>query len=343
MAQMLALPVRERRTPAWAKALAGMAVFYAHQDALADARAKAEESLAIRREWGDLAGIAASCHRVGRIARDQNDYETARALLQEGLALRRRLGEGALIAETLCELGWVLRDLEEDAAARRCFGESLKLAREVGNDRILILALDFAAVQSYLDGDFPSARRQYEEAMEIARRSNYPVNYHGALLMLGEVARCEGDYDRAAVLYQQCLSFWPTIGAHGTLAGTLVYLGCAELRRGHRSEAERLLVEGLRMHRELDSRRDMVIALVGLAGVARARGEPERAARLLGAVEALCETQGIRFWSAARAEQEREIAAVRAALSEEALATAWAEGRSLSLEEAVAAALDAVR
>jgi hypothetical protein len=40
-----------------------------------------------------------------------------------------------------------------------------------------------------------------------------------------------------------------------------------------------------------------------------------------------------------RADRERRVAAVRADLSEEAFAVAWAEGRALSLDEAVTCAL----
>jgi DNA-binding CsgD family transcriptional regulator len=66
-----------------------------------------------------------------------------------------------------------------------------------------------------------------------------------------------------------------------------------------------------------------------------------RAARLLGADEVLRERVGTPVLGAEREHYERDLAAARRGLSEDGFATAWAEGRTLSLEEAVAEA-DAV-
>jgi non-specific serine/threonine protein kinase len=77
------------------------------------------------------------------------------------------------------------------------------------------------------------------------------------------------------------------------------------------------------------------MCLDGLAGVAAAQARPARAARLLGAAEALREAIGAPTPPAGRAAHEREVAALRAALDGEAYAAAWADGRALPLERAV--------
>jgi hypothetical protein len=74
--------------------------------------------------------------------------------------------------------------------------------------------------------------------------------------------------------------------------------------------------------------------------VAGARGAPERAARLLGAVQALRDAIGAPVPPEYRAAYERTAAAARAALGEEAFTAAWAAGRTLSWEQAVAYALE---
>jgi hypothetical protein len=77
--------------------------------------------------------------------------------------------------------------------------------------------------------------------------------------------------------------------------------------------------------------------LEGFAHVAGAEGDAERAARLFGAAEALREALGAPLPPVERAHYDRSVAATRAALGEEAFAAAWAEGRALSLEQAIAA------
>ncbi len=80
--------------------------------------------------------------------------------------------------------------------------------------------------------------------------------------------------------------------------------------------------------------------LLGLACVAEARGEAERAARLFGACEALPEAMGITPEPWESALQEPYLAAARSRLDEAAWQKAWTDGRAMTLEDAVAYALE---
>ena len=71
-----------------------------------------------------------------------------------------------------------------------------------------------------------------------------------------------------------------------------------------------------------------------------ARGQAHRATRLSGAAEALRAAIGVPLRPHEQASHTQAVQALRAALGEEAFANAWAEGRALSLEEAVALALE---
>ena len=79
--------------------------------------------------------------------------------------------------------------------------------------------------------------------------------------------------------------------------------------------------------------------LEGLAGVVGVRGQPARAALLLGAAEALRNAIGAPVPPADRADYERSVAAVRTQLDATAFGAAWAEGRSTPLEQAITVAL----
>ena len=82
---------------------------------------------------------------------------------------------------------------------------------------------------------------------------------------------------------------------------------------------------------------------MGWAAVAATQQQPQgaaRAAHLLGAAEAQFQAMGAAMWPADHRDRERSMAAIRAALNEEAFAAAWAEGRAMSLEQAIAYALE---
>ncbi|MDF2701639.1 MAG: hypothetical protein K0S10_583 [Rubrobacteraceae bacterium] len=66
-----------------------------------------------------------------------------------------------------------------------------------------------------------------------------------------------------------------------------------------------------------------------------ARGQPEKAVRLWAAVEALRERIGAPPSDIERARYEPLVATARETLGEEAFAKAWAEGRGLTLEQAL--------
>ena len=74
-----------------------------------------------------------------------------------------------------------------------------------------------------------------------------------------------------------------------------------------------------------------------IGGRGRSQGEPTWAARLWGAAEALRETMGTPISPVYRADYERSVAAARAQLGEQAFAAAWAEGRTMTPEQALAA------
>jgi hypothetical protein len=79
--------------------------------------------------------------------------------------------------------------------------------------------------------------------------------------------------------------------------------------------------------------------LEGFALIASAQEQPERAARLWGAAVELRGEIGSLLPLNEREEYDRNIAMVRTALGEEAFTAAWAEGRAMTMEQAIAYAL----
>jgi hypothetical protein len=104
--------------------------------------------------------------------------------------------------------------------------------------------------------------------------------------------------------------------------------------------AQACLTESLAQFQEQDNRRRIAQCLEGLAGVAAAQVRPGRTARLCGAAEALREAIGTPIWPVDRPTYERDVATMRAQLDEATFVAAWAEGRAMPLEQAIAYALN---
>jgi hypothetical protein len=82
------------------------------------------------------------------------------------------------------------------------------------------------------------------------------------------------------------------------------------------------------------------ICLEDIAGVLCAHGRPTDAARLFGAAEALRELIGKPLTRAQIVTHDRDVVTVKHQLDPEAFAAAWAAGRAMTLEQAIAYALD---
>jgi hypothetical protein len=68
--------------------------------------------------------------------------------------------------------------------------------------------------------------------------------------------------------------------------------------------------------------------------------QPTRAARLLGAAEALRAVIHSPLAPAEQSDHKRKVSEVRAQLPESAFNVAWAEGRGMSMEQAIVYALE---
>ncbi len=120
-------------------------------------------------------------------------------------------------------------------------------------------------------------------------------------------------------------------------ASILSQLGDAAAEQRDFARADALYREALAELTAIGDRRHAAGALAGFAWTAStARGDPARAARLCGAVEALLEQTGTNLAPDGQIRYERAVATARAGLEEGVFATAQADGRTLSLEKVLA-------
>jgi tetratricopeptide (TPR) repeat protein len=156
------------------------------------------------------------------------------------------------------------------------------------------------------------------------------------LNVLGRVSYAEGDYARARSLHQESVAVSGSSVERRLVAGFLRDLAAAARAQGDLEEAWGRLTESLSIERLAPHRLGVAQCLERLAPVLAAQGHAERAARLLGAAGAIREEIQAALAPIERDGYERGRALVREALGEEAFAAAWAAGRAMTLEEAVA-------
>jgi predicted ATPase len=197
----------------------------------------------------------------------------------------------------------------------------------------------FAGLVANGRGDLDRAEELYEESARLAREEGNSALLGMALNNLGAVAVDRGDHQRALRLFEESLAIGREQQDQDRLARAFMNLGMTTLMLGDVQRARALLRDSLVAAREIGLVEGFIGGFVGF-GAIYAREDPARAARLIGRADVLCEEAGNleQMKDTVRVETEAEL---RARLGEEAYAAAYAEGRRLTLEDALALALRA--
>jgi predicted ATPase/class 3 adenylate cyclase len=235
----------------------------------------------------------------------------------------------------------LLANMRGDYAAQRSLArESAATFREHGLLGGAGRSLAEEAVGEMGDGHHAAARVLLEASMACAREAGDRWGLAFAASQLGAVARSEGDYGAARARWDECAAIARETGDRFTLGLALAGLAVAARLRGNRGDASELFRETLVIANEFGDQMLVPRALAGLAGLAGLASEHERAARLFGAAAAAREATSRREPRVVSAINERDAAETCAAIGDVAFTAAWAEGRAMTLEQAVAYALD---
>jgi predicted ATPase/class 3 adenylate cyclase len=305
----------------------------------------------LEREHDNLRAALAWCDRAGeaevglRLAVALWRFRDIRGYLGEGqAALTRSLSKSAVVspvrARALVGAAFLSQVLGDAKTANEYAEEGLAAAREIGEPASMALAI---IVIGILTTDAAQVRRVAElceECLNQSREAGSAFGQGAALYWLGVLAAQQDHLDEAERLLDQSLAALRPSGDRWAAAHPLGRLAHLALVRGETARATELYRESLLARVELGDARSIPIGLDGLAWVACAEGHVERAAHLLGAEEALRERVGAIVPPLVRADHDRAVAEVRAALNETELASLWQEGRAMSLAEAIRYALD---
>jgi predicted ATPase/DNA-binding CsgD family transcriptional regulator len=262
--------------------------------------------------------------------------------LEKGL-LRGSTAPAPLRTKALNAAGWLALwggDYEKTATL---IDEGLTLSRALGDKPGVAHSLFLMAHMAIAWGDHARMKVLREEAEALRPELEDRAALAYLLLALGLATRDEGDHEQAEGLFLESVALHRELGDKRGTTMCLSVLGVATLEQGDYERAALHEEEFLRMLRDTKEKVGIVYGLMVMAGVAVLRGEPPaRAARLWGAEEALREAIAFPALPYDRAHYDYEgyQTAARSRMDEESFAEAWAEGRTMSPEQALEYALE---
>ena len=218
--------------------------------------------------------------------------EEAVALVEESLALFRSEGDEAGYIRALETLGFAHLESGRLEPARAAFEECLARSRKSKDDRRRAIALNALGQVALDQGDDARAETLLEESVSLANRMGLVDSVGHGLMRLGDVARRRGAAKKAVEFYEGALETFCQLGQKVNVAWTMASLGNALMDSGRVTDARERFTESLGMFRDLGYASGTARALIGIAGIAIARGDAERGARLLGGIQDLVERAG---------------------------------------------------
>jgi predicted ATPase/DNA-binding SARP family transcriptional activator len=339
-----ALPVRRRHRD-WYLALAEEAEpgLWGAGDANRRRQLELEQdNLRAALEWSRDNGEAEEMLRLASALRwfwyIRAQFEEGFRWLQSAVALP---GEASTLARAKALVGaGVLAEQRGDfAQAVPLLKEAMPLWGQLGLNSTGWTLLHLGLI-ALLQGDYDQAKALYSESLRIFEESEDREGIASMLMYLGNAARHSGDNEKASVLLEQSLPLLTEVGDDYAVSRALCGMGIVAMHRGDHAKAAELIEQSLTMSIKGGDRVEVAECLEGLAYVACAQSRLTRSARLLGAAESLRLAIATPLARGIRSNYDATLSALTSQLGKAEFASAWEQGRRMTMDQAVHWATD---
>jgi predicted ATPase/transcriptional regulator with XRE-family HTH domain len=284
--------------------------------------------------------IARNLHWFWFVHSDHNEarYSFARVLGLSGISLYP-----SLHAEVLTQFAHHIGvQTGQNMEAKPFVEQALVIARAHDDKRNIGRAL---SILGYLltfgefEGELMLAQSVLEESMELFREVNDEWEYAQTVITLARNAFKQDELALSFTLHEQALALFRKIGDRYFQSWAIYYMGMIEAKQGNVKGGIAKLQEALMLARQLDSKYAVGGGLWRLSELAQRTGDPARTVQLCWAAKNILDSIGA--WNEENeSDFEKTMASCRAALSEAEFEEAVEQGRAMTMEQAIAYALE---
>ena len=216
--------------------------------------------------------------------------------------------------------------------------EALSLGRADNDPWIVSHALFVRGLSALHCGDNERALACAVEAREAANASGDTLQHGAPLVILAGIAASSGDLDRAQSLYDESIDVHRRAGDVWGLGMVLLFAAGLRIVRQDFEQARAQASEALSLCQEIEDPRGIAWSLAVFASLVAAAGDADRAARLWGFSDRLLDSVGGLWTPETSWIRGRHFESVKSSLGVGPFETARAEGRTMSLTQAIALA-----
>jgi len=270
------------------------------------------------------------------------EHKEGRAAAERALALAKKVNDPVTLVRAYTALALTCIFLGDYPVAQQAVIEGERLARQSDLKLDLVFILSTRAQIAYhAERDALQAKRYLDEAAQVVQEAGYPWATSFTASGLAQVAALLGDLRTARARFQESAEAGRKVGNMRVVHASRSELAHVLRQHGELAEALEIYKDLLPKWKELGHRAALAHELECIAYILIRKEEPVRAATLLGAAEALRAAIDSVRTQVEQVEYEKEIAALRAGMEEADFQKHWSEGRVLTMEQAMAQALEA--
>jgi predicted ATPase/class 3 adenylate cyclase len=258
--------------------------------------------------------------------------DTLRALLGKPEAAAPTKGR----ARALGGLGGVAYWQADMDGAGHAYEEAVEIERGLDDPSGLAEALYNAGYVSAITGDSGRARSEYDEAIGIYEGLGDRKGLLNVREALAFILIHSGEFAAARAIQEENLAAFRISGEPLRIEGALTILTILNLKDRALGEARASLSETIAMVRAAGDMQRLSSLLTIGASLAVAADDPKRAALLSGAADVIMEPLGSVATPMQLIGLDDPVPAARSALGDDAFETAYAAGRALDIDAAVA-------
>jgi diguanylate cyclase (GGDEF)-like protein len=207
----------------------------------------------------------------------ERDADAARQQIDAANALLPQARRQALRAGVLTCQGETLEGAGDNAHAMTDFDAAVTVATAANDEQMLAEALFSRGYLRALQGEYAAGMSDARRSQELFDRINMPQHALTVLSTIATIYNRMGEFDQAARIYEQVRSQQHDAGLRRDEAVSLYNLGKARQKLDEWEAARAAFSGCLVLSRELKYPRGEAYALLGLASVESATGDPKDA------------------------------------------------------------------
>jgi len=268
------------------------------------------------------------------------NHKEGRAVVEKGLLLAKKIDDKKSILRLLAVKGLASTFIGDLQVAIDTMDEAEKLARQVNYPGELAMVLTgYAQVLYFMKRDVELSKQKLAEATQLGKLSGFQWVTSLAAYSAGRLAGNIGDLETARVKFIESAEISKRFGNKRIVYSSRSELAHVLRENGELDEAYKIYREVIPGWRDLGHRAAIAHELECIAYILIKREDPERAATILGAAEALREIIDTQMTGIEKTEYDNEVATLRSGMDEKVFNTLWSKGRAMSMDEAIELAI----